>query len=72
MGGMSGQKYPSCSCPHHSMTAVFILLFGLLFLLEAFGVFDMVFVSYAWPILVILYGLNRLFRRKCNCCGRDK
>ena len=70
--GNMGQKYPSCSCPHHRMGAVWMLAFGILFLFYAFGWFSWVFVMYAWPIIVILAALSKMFRHRCNCCMRDK
>lgn len=58
----------NCKCPHHKMFPVLIVLFGLLFLLQNYGVFSASFVNVAWPVLVILAGLNKLSKGMCKCC----
>ena len=65
--GMKGEK---CYCPHHKVVPIFVVLLGLLFLLNAFNVFNPMFVSVAWPILVIAAGLTKMFEHKCTCCRR--
>jgi hypothetical protein len=50
------------------MPAVFIVLIGSVFLLQAMGVVDSRDAGLIWPILVILVGLQMLFRGKCRCC----
>ena len=50
-----------CHC--HPAMAIFLLLLGLLFLLNALGVFTASFTAIVWPILVILLGLKKL----CKC-----
>ncbi|MEK7115983.1 MAG: DUF5668 domain-containing protein [Patescibacteria group bacterium] len=50
------------------MFPVLIVLFGLLFLLQNYGVFSASFVNVAWPVLVILAGLNKLSKGMCKCC----
>ncbi len=62
--GMSGGM---CSCPHHKMVPLFIVLIGLIFLLEAMGTVTMAFANMAWPILVILIGLMKMTRGMCKC-----
>lgn len=61
---------PSCKCPHHKMVPLFIVLIGLTFLLQAFGVLSDYFVSFAWPVLLILIGLQKMFKGVCKCCPR--
>lgn len=61
---------PACKCVHHQMVPLFIVLIGLTFLLQAFGVLSDYFVSLAWPILLILIGLQKMFGRMCKCCPR--
>ncbi|MBI3626534.1 hypothetical protein HY224_00620 [Candidatus Uhrbacteria bacterium] len=63
--GMPGQK---CSCPHHKVPMFFVIVFGLLFLLESLGVVTPHATNIAWPIIVILFGLNKLFSGACKCC----
>lgn len=58
-----------CKCPHHKAVPLFIALIGLAFLLQAFGVLSAGFVAIAWPILVLLIGLQKLFGGGCKCCG---
>jgi len=60
---------PACGCPHHKVVPGFIALFGLLFLLHAFGIFTDMFVDVAWPVLVLLAGLTKMFSRGCKCCS---
>jgi hypothetical protein len=50
------------------MPALFIVLFGVVFLLKAMGILNPPDVNLIWPILVILAGLQMLFRSKCRCC----
>lgn len=61
-----------CRCPHHSVLGAFIVLFGLMFLLQAMGVLSDMFVSYGWPILIIAVGLHKLIEDMCSCCRGKK
>lgn len=58
----------ACKCPHHMMIPGLVVLFGLLFLLEALGVVAMSLVEVVWPVLVILAGLQKMMEGKCKCC----
>lgn len=58
-----------CRCPHHKAVPLFITLIGLTFLFQAFGVLTAAFVAYAWPILLTLIGLQKMFSGMCKCCG---
>lgn len=60
-----------CKCPHHKVGAVLVVLFGLTFLLETMGVVSGMFVSYAWPVLVILFGLAKLKSGSCSCYAKS-
>ncbi|MBU6447924.1 hypothetical protein KGQ24_03750 [Patescibacteria group bacterium] len=64
------QMGAKCSCPHHKMGAIWIILFGLLFLLAATGVISDYVNSILWPIVVILFGLQKIFNHKCHCCNK--
>jgi len=59
-----------CKCGHHKVFPVLVVLFGLLFLLEAIGVVTSGFVMILWPILVIAGGLMKLGSKSgmCKCC----
>ncbi len=59
-----------CKCSHHKVGAVLIVLFGLTFLLGAMGVVSGMFVSYAWPILLIVLGLTKLMGGSCGCYAK--
>jgi len=58
-----------CSCPCHKMIGVFIVLIGLTFLLSALNVLSAHMTEIIWPVLVILAGVQTMFRNKCNCCS---
>lgn len=66
MNGSNGGMM--CKCPHHKATGFFIFLIGLAFLLKAFGVLGSDFVDMAWPILLALIGLKKMFKGNCKCC----
>jgi len=61
-----------CRCPHHSVVGAFVLVFGLMFLLQAMGVLSATFVSYGWPILIMAFGLHKLIEGMCSCCRGKK
>ena len=59
-----------CKCPHHKVVPVLVILFGLTFLLGAWGTFTASTVNTIWPVLVILAGAMKLIDRSgmCKCC----
>ncbi|MCX6741542.1 MAG: DUF5668 domain-containing protein [Candidatus Parcubacteria bacterium] len=59
-------------CPCQTMTPLFIVLIGLVFLARAFGYLSVGAVDIIWPILVILIGLKELTRGMCKCCDSKK
>lgn len=61
-----------CRCPHHFVIGALIFLLGLIFLLQAIGMLSALFVSYSWPILVMVAGLHKLIEGMCSCCGGKK
>ncbi len=61
-------EHANCRCPHHAIVPILITLIGLAFLLQAFAVLSPRFVEIAWPILLVLIGLNKLIAGKCKCC----
>ncbi len=56
-----------CRCPHHKSGALIIILFGLTFLLGTMGIVSGMFVSYTWPLLLIVFGVTRLIGGSCRC-----
>lgn len=63
---MQGGKV--CKCTHHKTMPILVILFGLLFLLQALGVIGMQSVAIIWPIIVMLAGIFKLAKRHCKCC----
>ncbi len=62
----------TCRCPHHKLVPLYIVLIGLAFLLRAFGVLSVSFVAYAWPVLLILIGVQKMCKGMCKCCTSEK
>ncbi len=69
---MEGDQKKVCGCPHHKMSAIFLTLFGLVFLLGAFDVLSAKVVSIAWPLIIIAAGLTKGTAHKCTCCDKDR
>lgn len=61
-----------CSCPHHKVTPLLIVLIGVAFLLQALNVLDAATVGMIWPIGLILIGLMKMSGGMCGCCGMMK
>jgi len=59
-----------CKCQHHKVMPVFVILFGLTFLLGYWGTLSWGTVNTIWPILVILGGLMKWTEKSgmCKCC----
>ena len=57
-----------CPCPHHSMLPIFVVAFGLTFLLRALGVLEPGIANIIWPVIVIAAGVAKLGSRFCKCC----
>ena len=55
-------------CPCKKMPAVFLILFGVTFLLRELGVISFHTAAIVWPVIVILAGLQFLLRGLCKCC----
>jgi len=49
---------------------VLVILFGLTFLLGAWGIFDKNSVNTIWPVLVIVAGFMKIGEKSgmCKCC----
>jgi len=59
-----------CSCHHHKVIPVLIILFGLTFLLESRGVISSDFAMIAWPVIIMAGGVMKLMNnsKMCKCC----
>ena len=55
----------SCKCHNKSTMGISVIVFGALFLLQAFDVVSADVVNIVWPIIVILFG----FKFFCRCCN---
>lgn len=60
-----------CKCSHHKVGAILIIVIGLTFLLGVMNVLSPMVVAYAWPILVIVFGVTRLMGGSCKCYMRS-
>ena len=60
----------TCRCVHHKVIPVLVILFGLTFLLGAWGILSSYMVDIIWPILVIIAGGTKLGEKfgMCKCC----
>jgi len=68
-GEMKAGGGMKCSCPHHKAIPALVILFGLLFLLEALGSVSMRTVSIIWPLIVIVAGIMKWTAKGCKCCS---
>ncbi len=59
-------KGKTCSCAHHKVVPIVLILIGVDFLLGALSVFTGWFVNLTWPILLIIAGSTKL--GGCKCC----
>jgi len=58
-----------CKCFHHKAMPVLVVLFGLTFLLGAWGALSLEAVNVIWPVIVILAGLFKIVEKSmCKCC----
>ena len=58
-----------CKCPHHKVMSVLVVLFGLTFLLGAWGTISSDAVNVICPILIIIAGLFKMTKGMCKCCS---
>ena len=59
-------------CPCKKMPGLFLLLFGLTFLLRETDCLSAHTAAIAWPVIVMLAGLQFLLRDCCPCCKTEK
>ena len=56
-----------CSCPHHKVTPVCLIIIGLVYLAGQIGWFTPGFVAVSWPILLIIIGIGKWMGSSCMC-----
>lgn len=59
---------PLCTCHHHRIAPIALVLIGLDFLANALGLVSDGFLAVSWPILLVVAGLAKLLGRTCRCC----
>jgi len=64
------QTGKKCSCLHHEIIPIFLILIGLTFLLNAWAILSDAATAVIWPIILILIGFQKLMGLKCPCCNR--
>ncbi len=57
-----------CSCGHHSIIPILMILFATSFLLKFQGLLSADSVNIIWPILVGIAGVVKLTEANCDCC----
>lgn len=59
-----------CKCQHHKVVPSLIILFGLVFLLQAMEIVTSGFAMITWPIIVIAAGAMKFGEKSgmCKCC----
>ena len=67
----TSENHPSakCACVCHKMFGIFLALAGVAGLLGAFDLLSMRVVGIAGSILLVLAGLQTMFRANCKCCN---
>lgn len=66
---MESDAKGACSCSHHKVIPILMVLFGLTFLLGNLNnMISPETVNLIWPVLVIIAGGTKLFHHKCGCC----
>ena len=59
---------PRCSCGHHQVAPIAIVLIGLDFLANALGFIPDAVLAMSWPVLLVIAGGAKLFGPRCRCC----
>ena len=65
------ENHGKCGCPHHKMTGVFVILFGLTFLLKNLEVISGQIAGIAWPVIIMIAGGTKLMSSSCKCCDKS-
>lgn len=62
-----------CSCPCHKGKkfgkGLFLVLLGLVFLLNNMGRLSDKATAFLWPLLVLLLGVGLIMKACCKCCS---
>jgi len=66
--GMGG-KPNVCNCPHHKVVPGVIVLVGLFFVLQSFGMLLSISPMLVFGLLLLVVGFMKLMGRKCKCCS---
>lgn len=68
---MNSKKTCECHMIKKLFTGAFLILLGLVFLLNAWGLSTNEFTSMAWPTLVAIFGVIVIVKTLWNCptCG---
>jgi hypothetical protein len=61
----------TCSCNHHKVLPIFIIIVGFVFLLADLNILTWGAANLIWPIALIVFGFMRLFKGKCKCCQKQ-
>ena len=64
---MDGQK---CKCPHHKMLPIFVIVFGLTYLLRNLGILTVPVADVILPVIIILIGAQWMMKGACKCCSK--
>ena len=59
-----------CGCMHHKMVPALVVVFGSLFLLNAYGMLADATLMIMWPLVVIIAGIGKMFSSACSCCNK--
>jgi hypothetical protein len=57
----------ACSCVHHKIWPILIIIFGAIFLFGNLGYLSAEIIRIAWPSTIILIGLVKLGSGSCKC-----
>jgi uncharacterized membrane protein len=60
----------TCSCGHHKVVPVLIIIVGIAFLLSDLGILTWSASNIIWPIALIIFGCMKLAKGKCKCCQK--
>ncbi len=67
---MNKHEGMTCSCPHHKIVPLCIIIIGLLVLAANLGWLTASFVGIVWPILLVVIGVMKFMKGKCKCCSK--
>ncbi len=68
MSGECCSKDGSCGCMCHKMLSVLVILFGLVFFLDAMAMIPHATAHMIWPLIIIVAGVTKYFKGSCKCC----